>query len=154
MMYRFLLLLSTLLLSSVLFAGVEVRSFETPEQEALYNELSEELRCLVCQNQNLAASSAELALDLKEQVYRMVTKEGMSREQIITYMVDRYGDFVLYKPPVKKSTFLLWFGPFILLLIGFFVLMRTVKGAKQQPEKALDDKQRQAMQDLLNSKEN
>lgn len=153
-MHRFLLLLGTFLLSSALFAGVEVRSFETPEQEELYNELSEELRCLVCQNQNLAASSAELALDLKEQVYQMVTKQGMSREQIITYMVDRYGDFVLYKPPVKKSTFLLWFGPFILLLIGFFVLMRTVKGAKQQPEKTLDNKQRQAMQDLLNSKEN
>lgn len=153
-MQRVLLFLSTLLLSSILIAAIDVRSFETPEQEALYNELSEELRCLVCQNQNLAASNAELALDLKEQVYNMVTKQGLNREQIITYMVDRYGDFVLYKPPVKKSTYLLWFGPFILLLIGFFVILRTVKGAKPKPEKMLDDKQRKAMQDLLNSKEN
>lgn len=153
-MRRFLLLISAFLLSSVLLAGVEVHDFETPEQEALFKELTEELRCLVCQNQNLAASNADLALDLKEQVYRMVTKEGMNREQIITYMVDRYGDFVLYKPPVKKSTYLLWFGPFVLLLIGLFVLLRTVKGAKQKPDKTLDDKQRQTMQDLLNSKEN
>jgi cytochrome c-type biogenesis protein CcmH len=78
--------------------------------------LSEELRCLVCQNQTIADSHAELAVDLRNQV-REKLQQGMSDQQVIDYMVERYGDFVLYRPPVKGSTWLLWFGP-ILLLVG------------------------------------
>lgn len=82
--------------------------------------LAEELRCLVCQNQTIADSHAELAIDLKNQV-REKLAQGMSEKEVVDYMVQRYGDFVLYRPPVKSTTWLLWFGPFMLLIggIGF-----------------------------------
>jgi cytochrome c-type biogenesis protein CcmH len=83
--------------------------------------LSSELRCLVCQNQTIADSNAELAIDLKNQV-REKLGQGMSDKDIIDYMVERYGDFVLYRPPVKSITWLLWFGPFLLLVAGIFFL--------------------------------
>lgn len=96
---------------------------ENPALEKRVMELSEELRCLVCQNQSLADSHAELAIDLKNQV-REKLGQGMSNQQVIDYMVARYGDFVLYRPPVKSVTWLLWFGPFVLLFggIGFLIL--------------------------------
>ncbi|KIF82505.1 cytochrome c-type biogenesis protein [Noviherbaspirillum autotrophicum] len=83
--------------------------------------LSEELRCLVCQNQTLADSHAELAIDLKNQV-REKLAAGMSDKEVVDYLVARYGDFVLYRPPVKATTWLLWFGPFLLLIGGIAVL--------------------------------
>jgi cytochrome c-type biogenesis protein CcmH len=83
--------------------------------------LTEELRCLVCQNQSLADSHAELAIDLKNQV-REKMKQGMTNEQIVEYMVARYGDFVLYRPPMKATTLFLWFGPLLLLVIGIGAL--------------------------------
>lgn len=97
-----------------------------PVLEERVNKLSEELRCLVCQNQSLADSHAELAIDLKNQVRDML-KQGMSDKQVIDFMVQRYGDFVLYRPPVKSTTWLLWGGPFLLLIAAlavFFVKMR------------------------------
>lgn len=92
-----------------------------PELERRVMALSEELRCLVCQNQTLADSHAELAIDLKNQV-REKLASGMSDQDVIDYMVERYGDFVLYRPPLKGITWLLWFGPFLLLVIGIAVL--------------------------------
>lgn len=92
-----------------------------PELERRVMALSEELRCLVCQNQTLADSHAELAMDLKNQV-REKLASGMSDQDVIDYMVERYGDFVLYRPPVKSSTWLLWFGPFLLLGAGIAAL--------------------------------
>ena len=83
--------------------------------------LSSELRCLVCQNQTIADSNAELAIDLKNQV-REKLGQGMSDKDVIDYMVERYGDFVLYRPPVRSTTWLLWFGPFLLLVVGLFFL--------------------------------
>ncbi|MFA6310475.1 MAG: cytochrome c-type biogenesis protein [Sterolibacterium sp.] len=77
-------------------------------------EISEELRCLVCQNESLAGSHAELAVDLRREIRSMI-KEGKSNEQIMEFMVSRYGDFVRYRPPLKTTTYLLWFGPFLLL---------------------------------------
>jgi len=97
-----------------------------PELEKRVMELSDELRCLVCQNQTLADSHAELAIDLKNQV-REKLASGMSNQEVINYMVERYGDFVLYRPPVKGSTWLLWFGPFVLLAGGVFMLMLKLK---------------------------
>jgi cytochrome c-type biogenesis protein CcmH len=88
--------------------------FDQPEQAARYQHLTEELRCLVCQNQNLADSHADLAQDLRNEVYRMITS-GQTDRQIIDFMVARYGEFVLYRPPVSPLTWLLWFGPFLLL---------------------------------------
>ena len=85
--------------------------------------LSQDLRCLVCQNQTIADSQAPLALDLKNQIREKI-EQGMSNDQIIDYMVQRYGDFVLYRPPVKATTLALWFGPAALLVLGLIVLFR------------------------------
>ena len=99
--------------------------FSNPEKQALYNQLIKELRCLVCQNQNLADSNADLAKDLREKTYTMVD-QGMDYESIIKFMVDRYGDFVLYRPPVKPVTLILWFSPFAMggLLVLFIIKNR------------------------------
>ena len=95
------------------------------EQEARYRSLLEELRCLVCQNQTLAESSAELAGDLRQQVLKMV-EEGESDKAILSFMVERYGDFVRYRPPVKPKTYLLWSAPLLLLAILLGALLRFV----------------------------
>ena len=92
-----------------------------PEMEKTVNKISAELRCLVCQNQTIADSHAELAVDLKNQVREMVAS-GKSEDDIVAYMVKRYGDFVRYRPPVNQATFLLWAGPFLLMAIGIFFL--------------------------------
>ena len=88
--------------------------------------LSEKLRCLVCQNQTIADSNAELANDLRQQIREQIAA-GKTDDEIVTYMVNRYGDFVLYQPPVKATTFLLWVGPALLLVGGFFVLIRNLR---------------------------
>jgi cytochrome c-type biogenesis protein CcmH len=99
---------------------------ENATVEAQVQRLSEELRCLVCQNQTLADSHSELAEDLRQEIREMAAK-GMSDQAIIDYLVERYGDFVRYRPPLKSTTVLLWFGPFALLLagaVGLFLMLR------------------------------
>ena len=103
---------------------------EDPVLEARVVALTEELRCLVCQNQSLADSHAELAIDLKNQV-REKLRQGMSEREILDYMVERYGDFVLYRPPVKSTTWLLWFGPVLLLGVGLTVLFVKLRQRKR-----------------------
>ena len=106
---------------------------DTPKQEAQFMHLLRELRCLVCQNQDLADSNAGLAKDLREEVYQQV-KKGRSDDEIIHYLTARYGDFILFKPPVKAVTALLWFGPIIFMLMGIFIFMRACfKWTHQQP---------------------
>ncbi len=112
--------------SMPVIAAIEAYEFKNDEAEAEYKALIDELRCLVCQNQNLADSDADLAKDLRKQTYEMV-QQGKNRQEVIEYMVNRYGDFVLYKPPVKSSTLLLWAGPFVLLLIVLLVVVIRVK---------------------------
>ncbi|QLQ34263.1 MAG: cytochrome c-type biogenesis protein CcmH [Candidatus Thiothrix singaporensis] len=90
--------------------AIEVRQFSSPQQQALYEGLLTELRCLVCQNENLADSNAELAGDLRNEVYAMVTQQGLDEQAVKTFLVQRYGNFVLYRPPVQASTWLLWGG--------------------------------------------
>ncbi len=111
-----------------------------PALEERVMALSGELRCLVCQNQTLADSHAELAIDLKNQV-REKLASGMSDQEVVDYMVERYGDFVLYRPPVKSTTWLLWFGPFLLLAGGIGVLLAKLakrRGAAEDvPEEDL-----------------
>ena len=85
-----------------------------------------ELRCLVCQNQSLAESNAGLAVDLRNQIRAQLAR-GASEREVVDFMVARYGDFVLYRPPLKASTFLLWFGPFVLLIAGICVLIRRIR---------------------------
>jgi cytochrome c-type biogenesis protein CcmH len=106
-------------------ASIEAYQFESAEMEADYNQLINELRCLVCQNQNLAGSDADLARDLRRQTYDMLS-QGKSQQQVIEFMVARYGDFVLYRPQFKSTTYLLWLGPFLLLLCVLFFLVRRL----------------------------
>lgn len=105
--------------------------FDTPEQEARYQQLTVELRCLVCQNQNLADSDAPLARDLREEIYGMMMA-GQDNEQIKTFLVDRYGDFVLYRPEIKGNTLALWLLPGVLLAIGAIALFFTVRSRNRK----------------------
>jgi len=100
--------------------------FETQQQEDRFKQLTLELRCLVCQNQNLADSDAQLAHDLRAEVHEMLLA-GKSDDEIKQFMVERYGDFVLYRPPVQTNTYLLWIGPIIILLIGAVILRVNIK---------------------------
>lgn len=110
--------------------------------ERRVNAIAAELRCLVCQNQTLADSNADLAVDLKNQI-REKMRDGASEADIVAYMVARYGDFVLYRPPVKLTTVLLWAGPFVLMILGLVLLFRRLRardrGAAETP---LTDEQR------------
>ena len=113
-------------------AAIETYTFDTPAQEETYKHLVDELRCLVCQNQNLADSNADLAKDLRRKTYEMV-KAGKSDDEIVGYMVQRYGDFVLYRPPLKGTTIALWAGPFLILAIGVAVLIRVIRRRRAEP---------------------
>jgi len=99
---------------------------EDPVTEQRLISISEEMRCLVCQNESLAGSRSDLANDLRREI-RTLIKEGKSDDQIRSFMVDRYGDFVLYRPPVKPITWLLWIGPFVILLIGIAALLTYLR---------------------------
>jgi cytochrome c-type biogenesis protein CcmH len=130
------------------YAGVEVHTFADDEKAEDYKVLVNELRCLVCQNQNLADSNAELAVDLRRQVYEMISN-GKSKQDIIDYMVNRYGDFVLYRPPLKSSTLLLWFGPFAILLLGFVILILFVRNQAKKKTDEINDSEQQHIRDIL-----
>ena len=120
------LLILALLISSFAFGGEAEPLTEDPALEARLKSMSQELRCLVCQNSTLADSSAPLAEDLRKEI-RSQMRQGKSDKEVVDYLVARYGDFVRYRPPVNNSTALLWFGPFLLLIIGGFVLYRVLK---------------------------
>lgn len=140
-----------LLIALLLFctSAVSVGQEATPEQEEHAKALATNLRCLVCQNQTIAESNADLAKDLRNQVKEMVVS-GTSDKEIIRYMVERYGDFVLYKPPVKPITYLLWTGPFILLVLGLFVLARTLaRRNKTVTDTSLSEAERRRLEALL-----
>lgn len=128
---------------------VEPRSFDDPAQEVRYKRLITELRCPVCQNQDLADSNADLAKDLRDDIYTMV-KAGQTDEQILGFMVKRYGDFALYRPPLRSTTFLLWFGPLLLTLTGVGILVVQVRrrAAARAPQ-ALSPEERERLDELL-----
>ncbi len=142
------IIFALLVLPLTAWGAIEVHQFDNPQQEALYKELIAELRCLVCQNQNLADSNADLAKDLREKTYEMV-KAGKSKDEIIDWMVNRYGDFVLYKPPVQRNTLLLWGGPFIILLVGVVVLVRFIRRRPATDEQILSEEERRKAEALL-----
>jgi len=118
-----------LIFSSVCYGAVEYKKFDTPQQEEVYKVLIEEIRCLVCQNQTIADSNADLAKDLRRQVYEML-QQGKTKQQIADFMTQRYGDFVLYNPPFKAKTGLLWIGPIAFLLIGLIMLVLFTRKKK------------------------
>ena len=128
-----LLLLLSLLLTTPVKAVVEQVTFNNPAIEARYYDLIAELRCLVCQNQNLADSDADLAKDLRRKTLEMLSA-GQSDQQILDYMSDRYGDFVLYSPPLNSSTALLWLGPFLLLFGAACAILFSIKRRQSNPD--------------------
>lgn len=145
-----LTLLVSILMPATYAVKIEFHSFETPEQEKVYLQLIAELRCVKCQNQNLAESNAELAKDMRDKTYELVSNGG-SREDVVKYMTDRYGDFVLYRPPFKISTLLLWAGPPVFLLLSLFLLFRLIRNQKNEVVDELSDSDRESVRGLLKS---
>ncbi|MGD8587258.1 MAG: cytochrome c-type biogenesis protein CcmH [Chromatiales bacterium] len=123
-------------------------TFDDPAKEEDFRTLIGEMRCLVCQNESLAGSNADLAVDLRDEIYEMM-KAGQGKADIVDFMVQRYGDFVLYSPPVKPSTYPLWFGPLLLMLLGAYLLMRALKKKKQSQETTLSDEDQKRLDSLL-----
>ena len=150
-------------LSMSAWANIDTYQFDNPRQEAQYRALIEEFRCPKCQNQNLAGSDAPIAQDLKQKTYDMV-KDGRSDTEIRQYMNERYGDFISYKPPVRPSTWILWFFPPVLLvfvMLAWFIRNRNsskraavIDNPIEEGYAPLSAAEQQRLQDLLNANDN
>ena len=151
-----LLVLWTIAFAAVVPAiGAQVRRPEPvkddPAIEQRLNKLSQELRCLVCQNETLADSRADLAEDLRDEI-RQQMKAGKSDKEIIAFLTERYGQFILYRPQVTPTTYLLWFGPFVLLLAGLALLFYYIKQRRELiPEHPLSSDERKRAEEMLRS---
>ena len=146
---------SSLMPGPVVATAFEPRSFRNEIDERRYKAMVEELRCLVCQNQNIAASDADLAKDLRDRVYAMIDA-GRSDQEIVDYMVQRYGEFVLYRPPLSINTILLWAGPFALGVVALAMLIRRVRRADRAhggDDRPLSAQQREDAMKLLEDRE-
>lgn len=142
-------LCAAVVLVPLTFAKDAQPASDDPALEQRLTHLSQELRCLVCQNETLADSRADLAEDLRREI-REQMRAGKSDKEIIDFLTARYGQFILYKPQVTPTTYLLWFGPFILLLAGLFVLFRYIKQRRDMiPEKPLTAEDRRRAEELL-----
>jgi cytochrome c-type biogenesis protein CcmH len=144
-------LLGLLWISNAHAADIPV-DFTSPNDQLRYNQLLEELRCLVCQNQSLADSHADLAQDLRTEVYNMIVS-GEPNADIIKFMVERYGDFVLYKPPMKTTTWLLWFGPALLVITALTIVIVAARKNKAQ-RAPLSEADRESIRRLIDSNDN
>ena len=129
------------------FASAELITV-APEHEERYHELLSELRCLVCQNQTIEESNSELATDLRLEVNKMLM-QGATDQEIIDFMADRYGDFVLYRPLVQPKTYLLWFGPFVFLAIVLLLVLIFLKKHKPTSSAQLSDDEKQKLDSIL-----
>jgi cytochrome c-type biogenesis protein CcmH len=141
------ILLLSLCIPALSLAGLENLNFTNPQQEIRYKNIISELRCLVCQNQNLADSNADLAKDLRKKTHTMILA-GQSDAQIIDFMVARYGDFVRYRPPFKPSTVLLWISPALLLVLGLGIVWR-VTGRSRDTLSPADEVRKTRIRKLL-----
>ena len=119
----------TVFVSHAIKADIDVHQFSNDDNLTMYQALTKELRCPKCQNQDIRDSNAPIAQDMRKEVHRLV-EEGASYNQVIEFMVERFGDFVTYKPKVSKETYVLWFGPFIMVLIGLFTILMVVRKKK------------------------
>ena len=147
-MIRYLFLLVLALPFTVQANSIEVYTFDNKEQEKQYHSLIEDLRCLVCQNQNIAESNAELAKDMRRKTYEMI-KQGQSEQEISEYMVTRYGDFVLYRPPFNPMTWLLWFGPVLVFVFGVIYVVRLMKSQSAESQQvALNEEEIERIKSL------
>ncbi len=133
-------------------AAIEVYHFDDVEKTNRFKQLTAELRCPKCQNQNIADSNAEIAQDLRAKLQQMLEADK-NDDEIVQYMIDRYGDFVLYKPRVDPQTYLLWFGPIFLLLVAFFVVYAIVRVRTKRSSNQLNTDQQEKLNNLLNKKQ-
>ena len=134
-------------------AAIDTFNFDDPKKQKIYQELTYELRCLVCQNQNIAGSNAELAVDMRRKTYEMVSA-GKSKQQVADYMAERYGYFVLYKPPFKASTAVLWIGPFVILGASIWLMLRVIRNRREDNETtSVSDEQLAEAARLLNKED-
>jgi cytochrome c-type biogenesis protein CcmH len=148
-MKSIVLIILAVLCCGGLLVAKEAQPNEDPKIEQRMKALTEQLRCLVCQNETLADSRADLAEDLRRQI-REQMKAGKSDQEILAFLTQRYGDFVLYNPPVKSTTYLLWFGPFVLLIAGTVVLYGYLKHRREQiKDKPLTADERKRATDIL-----
>ncbi|MBD3814185.1 MAG: cytochrome c-type biogenesis protein CcmH [Betaproteobacteria bacterium] len=138
------------------YGAIDTYEFRDEAERERYRTLTEELRCPKCQNQNIADSNAPIAMDLRKEIFRML-EEGQSNDQIIDYLVARYGDFVRYRPPVTKTTLLLWYGPAALLILGLgvlaFIIVRRRRVDSTPAAQTLTEAERQRLASLLDKKE-
>ncbi|PJG60694.1 cystathionine gamma-synthase [Aeromonas cavernicola] len=150
-----LILMLAAMVQGPAMAAIDVYNFDSDNQEQMFRELTRELRCPKCQNQDIADSNAGLAKDLRDKTYQMV-REGKDKEEIVDYMVARYGNFILYNPPLMASTLILWLGPLLVIVIGgVVVVMRSRRSpvAVRQNIDSLSAEEQQRLAALLKEEE-
>lgn len=152
MAYRLACLCLSLFFVTSISAEIAGFPFESEAQEQRFRDLSAELRCLVCQNQSLADSNAGLAQDLRSELYQQILS-GNSNNQIISFMTERYGDFILYKPRFATKTLLLWLAPLLLFIVGIFCLIRFSKFRNQGQQTQASEEDLQKIRELLQTEE-
>ena len=145
------LFLTALLFSSVAFSSIDALNFTSPQQESDYHQLTQSLRCPQCQNNNIADSNATIAMDMRGKVFELL-QEGKSKNDVVDYMVARYGNFVTYDPPMTASTLVLWIAPLLLVLLGVVFLLRRKPKAQSavKSQDVLTDEDNVRLAELLN----
>lgn len=162
-MKKILFFLTALFCSVSAWASIDVLNFTSLDQEKEYQQLTQELRCPQCQNNNIADSNATIAVDMRAKVFELL-QEGKSKQQVVDYMVQRYGNFVTYDPPLTAATIMLWVLPLLLVLFGIALVLRRrpkIQNAIQNQEQnvsveqmeSLTDAEQQRLQELLKDKE-
>ena len=136
MMKKTCLFFTALFFSTVAFSAIDALNFSSPQQESEYHQLTQSLRCPQCQNNNIADSNATIAVDMREKVFELL-QEGKSKNDVVDYMVARYGNFVTYDPPMTASTLILWIAPLLLVLFGVVFLFKR----KPKTQSALKSKE-------------
>lgn len=150
-MKKIWLFLTALLFSSVAFSSIDALNFSSPQQESDYHQLTQSLRCPQCQNNNIADSNATIAVDMRGKVFELL-QEGKSKNDVVDYMVARYGNFVTYDPPMTASTLVLWIAPLLLVLLGVVFLLKHKPKAQSavKSQDVLTDEDNARLAELLN----
>ena len=149
-MKRLVLLICGMLFSISLWAAIDTYKFDSVAQEEQYRDLTASLRCPKCQNNSIGDSNAMIAADMRLKVYELM-KQGQSRQQIIDYMVARYGNFVTYEPPVTPSTLILWVGPAQFVVLGGLMIILRSRQRNSRSESELDESEQQRLDAILKS---
>lgn len=146
------LFFTALLFSSVAFSAIDALNFSSPQQESDYHQLTQSLRCPQCQNNNIADSNATIAVDMRGKVFELL-QEGKSKNDVVEYMVARYGNFVTYDPPMTASTLILWIAPLLLVLFGVIFLFKSKAQSAVKSHEVLTDEDNARLAQLLNQKD-